>query len=92
MYGYELVKAIERSTGAELNFGEGCIYPILHKLEADGSLASERQSAGGRSRVVYQVTDTGRSRLKESTAEWQRVVAAIRLVLTGGEHEVPAFV
>lgn len=92
MYGYEIVKAIESATGAELSFGEGCIYPVLHKLEAEGSLNAERQTVGGRSRVVYQVTKAGDGRLEKSTAEWQRIADAIRLVLSGGEHEAPAFV
>src|SRR5437763_1744093 len=35
MYGYELVKDVERSSGNVLEFGEGCIYPILHRLEQD---------------------------------------------------------
>jgi PadR family transcriptional regulator, regulatory protein PadR len=36
MYGYELVQAIRAATGGALEFGEGCIYPILHRLEAVG--------------------------------------------------------
>ena len=34
MYGYELVQAIKEESHGELEFGEGCIYPLLHKLEA----------------------------------------------------------
>src|SRR4051812_50101409 len=62
MYGYELVKAIERSSGDVLEFGEGCIYPILHRLEKDGHLSSRRELVGGRSRVVYRITARGRKR------------------------------
>ena len=36
MHGYELVQAIRASTDHSFEFGEGCIYPILHRLEADG--------------------------------------------------------
>src|SRR5262249_49685904 len=63
MYGYELVRAIERSSGEVMSFGEGCIYPVLHRLEADGSLASQRETVQGRSRVVYRLTTAGRKRL-----------------------------
>ena len=48
MYGYELVRAIERSSQQVLEFGEGCIYPVLHRLEKEGCLTSRaKQSAGG---------------------------------------------
>ena len=56
MYGYELVQAIRAATGDRLEFGEGCIYPILHRLEAQGLLDSQRQAAAGRQRVVYRMT------------------------------------
>lgn len=38
MYGYELVQAIRQATNEELQFGEGCVYPILHRLESQGLL------------------------------------------------------
>ena len=47
MYGYELVQAIRQSTRGTLEFGEGCVYPILHRLEAEGLLASKRETVGG---------------------------------------------
>ena len=37
MYGYELVQGIRRATDGSLEFGEGCIYPILHRLESQGA-------------------------------------------------------
>ncbi len=59
MYGYELVRAIEQSTGQVLEFGEGCIYPVLHRLEKDEFLAARRETVNGRSRVVYRTTAAG---------------------------------
>ena len=59
MYGYELVQAIKEESSGALEFGEGCIYPLLHKLEARGDLSSRRLDVGGRSRVVYRVTSEG---------------------------------
>ena len=53
MYGYELVQAIGRPLAASLEFGEGCIYPILHRLEAKRLLVASRQTVAGRQRVVY---------------------------------------
>jgi PadR family transcriptional regulator, regulatory protein PadR len=81
MYGYELVRAIEQSTGQVLEFGEGCIYPVLHRLEKDALLASRRETVSGRSRVVYRPTAAGRKRLTGSTATWRSIVAAVNQVL-----------
>lgn len=85
-YGYELVQAIRQATGGILEFGEGCIYPILHRLEADGLLDGSRQTVGGRSRVVYRVTVQGAKRLAGTQGQWKRVVEAVEQVLRGGEH------
>lgn len=86
MYGYELVQAIRRSTGGTLEFGEGCVYPILHRLEADGLLDGKRETVGGRSRVVYCVTPKGAKRLANSAASWRKIVEAVAQALQGGEH------
>ncbi|HEY3968649.1 MAG TPA: PadR family transcriptional regulator [Planctomycetaceae bacterium] len=86
MYGYELVQAIRLQTNAALEFGEGCVYPILHRLESEGLLASRRETVGGRNRVVYRVTTKGANRFEESVATWRHVVGAVQSVLQGGSH------
>ncbi len=86
MYGYELVQAIRRSTHEGLEFGEGCVYPILHRLEAESLLKSRRESVAGRERVVYQVTAKGRAELTETVASWRQVVESISHALQGGER------
>jgi PadR family transcriptional regulator, regulatory protein PadR len=90
MYGYELVQAIRLSTGGVLEFGEGCVYPILHRLEADGLLGGRRETVGGRSRVVYRLTAKGSKRLAGSTVTWRKIVDAVQAALQGGEHAEPA--
>jgi PadR family transcriptional regulator PadR len=90
MYGYELVQAIHASTNGTLEFGEGCIYPILHRLEAEGMLSSKRETVAGRSRVIYRVTSKGSKKLATATTTWQQIVQAINHALQGGEHGQPA--
>ena len=87
MYGYELVQAIATESGGALAFGEGCIYPLLHKLEARGDLASRRLDVGGRSRVVYRVTPKGTKQRAASLAQWSEVVESVSRILQGGKHE-----
>ena len=90
MYGYELVQAIQAETGQTLSFGEGCIYPILHRLEHERLLAGRRESVGGRSRVVYRVTEAGQKRLDASSQRWSSVVRAVAQALWGESHGRPA--
>ena len=90
MHGYDLVQTIRQSSGLRLDFGEGCVYPILHRLEKQRLLSSERQAVGGRTRIVYRVTKQGLKRLAESRAAWQEIVSAVSAVLQGGDRDVPA--
>ena len=83
MHGYELVQALRAATSEALEFGEGCVYPILHRLEADGMLKCRREMAGGRSRLVYRVTARGERRLCESISLWTAVTQAITRALQG---------
>jgi PadR family transcriptional regulator PadR len=92
MYGYQLVQAIRQSTGGTLEFGEGCVYPILHRLEAEGLLSSKRETVAGRNRVVYRATAKGAKQLSHSTSTWQQIVAAINRALQGGERGEAALV
>jgi PadR family transcriptional regulator PadR len=87
MYGYELVQAIKDESSGTLEFGEGCIYPLLHKLEARGDLSSRRLDVGGRSRVVYRVTPKGTKQRAASMAQWSTVAEAVGRILQGGKHE-----
>jgi PadR family transcriptional regulator, regulatory protein PadR len=90
MYGYELVEAIRQSTAGQIEFGEGCVYPILHRLEAERLLVGRRENVGGRSRVVYRVVAKGSERLAGTTASWRNVVAAVDRAISGDKHGKPA--
>ena len=92
MYGYELVQAIRQATSGMLEFGEGCVYPILHRLEADGLLSSRRETVAGRSRVVYRITPQGSVRLAQTVGAWQQIVHTVNQALQGGTHGQPALV
>ena len=91
MYGYELVQGIQDTTSQTLKFGEGCVYPILHKLEEQGVLAGRREVVNGRSRVVYRVTKRGDRRLARSAAHWTRIVQAVNQILSGAQDGQPTF-
>ena len=87
MHGYELVQSIRRATNEVIEFGEGCVYPTVHRLEADGLLTSSRSSVAGRSRVVYRLSARGRKQLTTTRSTWEIVVAAIKQALEGDDDE-----
>jgi PadR family transcriptional regulator PadR len=84
MYGYEIVAAITEATGQVVTLKEGVVYPLLHGLERDGVLKTQRRPAGGRVRVYYALTAKGVRRLFELTDEWNRLQGAMQRALQGG--------
>ena len=86
MYGYELVRTIKLVTGEAISVGEGVIYPVLHSLEASGSLKAKRKPVNGRTRVYYSVTAKGQKRLKALVADWQRINSGVKAALGEVEH------
>lgn len=90
MHGYGVVQAVRSASGEQFDFGEGCIYPVLHRLERAGMLASTKEPAGKRTRIVYRVTAAGLARLERSAAVWADVVRAVNRVLQGGGDAEPA--
>ena len=84
MYGYEVVRAIRENTNAELDFAEGCIYPVLHGLEREGLVTTREQESAGRKRLYYSLTPAGSDRLTELTDEWARVNRSVGLILDWG--------
>ena len=68
-------------TRSALSFGEGCIYPYLHYLEAEKLASSRRRVVEGRNRNYYKLTARGRKRLEALASEWERVTACVALVM-----------
>jgi DNA-binding PadR family transcriptional regulator len=79
--GYEMVQAVNARTNGALVWSEGTLYPVLHKLEADGFVAAEWRDAtakeGGRPRRYYTLTRAGRRELKRRSAEWRTFATAM---------------
>ncbi len=80
-HGYAVIEQLRRRSGGVFDLPEGTIYPALHRLEADGLLASSWQTAGGRRRRVYKLTRRGRSALGERRGDWRLFAQAVDGVL-----------
>ncbi len=83
-HGYALIERLRKRSGGAFDLAEGTVYPILHRLEQAGLLASSWVDASGRRRRVYRLTRRGRNALDERRRDWQRYSRAGSLVLEGG--------
>lgn len=74
MHGYELAKEIKLRGADQLRLGEGTLYPLLHRLEAQGRLESDwAPSTRGKQRKVYRITPKGRRKLRDALADWREL-------------------
>ena len=83
MYGYQIVKALQEESAQKFNFGEGCVYPLLHYLEEEKLVSSRSAQVDGRSRFYYRCTARGQKRLAQLSSEFEQVVAGIALIQGG---------
>lgn len=82
MHGWAIAQRIRQMSAAELRVGQSALYPALHKLEQQGWIEAEwALSENNRRAKFYRLTSAGRKKLKAETAEWERLSAAISLVV-----------
>jgi PadR family transcriptional regulator, regulatory protein PadR len=80
MYGYEITQHVKELTKGKIDISEGSLYPILHKLEAEGILETEKVFLGKRVRKYYQITATGKIAIIEMTAELNDFINTLNLI------------
>jgi PadR family transcriptional regulator PadR len=82
LHGLAISQRLRARSADVLQVSHGSLYPALHKLEHQGLLRSEwRQSESGKRAKYYALTRAGAKRLDAELEEWQRLSAAISLVL-----------
>ncbi|MGB5942144.1 MAG: helix-turn-helix transcriptional regulator [Leeuwenhoekiella sp.] len=70
-YGYEIIQRVKELSNDEIAFGEGTLYPVLHKLEKKNLIEAHWKTADtGRKRKYYRITETGLSQLAEEKENW----------------------
>lgn len=80
-HGYAVIEQLKRRSEGAFDLAEGTVYPVLHRLEADGLLESSWSDAAGRRRRVYRLTRRGRAALATRRDEWRGFARAIEAVL-----------
>ena len=86
MYGYMLVKEIDRRSDGYFQLKEGTLYPALHRLERDGLVEGKWEEAKSRqSRRYYHITPLGSERLNCLRREWDLFTAAVNGITHSAE-------
>jgi len=71
-YGYAIIKRVTELSGGHLQWTDGMLYPVLHRLERNGHVAAKwGESDNGRKRKYYRITKDGRAQLATQRQQWQ---------------------
>jgi PadR family transcriptional regulator PadR len=84
MHGWAIALRIQQVSEKVLRVGQSALYPALHKLEQQGLIEAEwKPSENNRRAKYYSMTRTGRRTLAKEAEQWERLSAAISLVVSG---------
>ena len=78
-YGYAILQRVREVSRGQMEWTDGMLYPVLHRLERLGFIdARWEQAETGRKRKYYRITEAGQTQLAEEREQWQAVDAALR--------------
>ncbi len=78
-YGYAIIKRVEELSGGHLQWTDGMLYPVLHRLERQGWVSAKwSESDNGRKRKYYKITKDGRTELAAQRQQWKAVDGTLR--------------
>jgi len=91
-YGYALLKRVREVSDGELEWTDGMLYPLLHRLHRLGFVTTEWQTPPeGRRRRYYAISDEGRAALAEHKRQWVTVTRALGQVCGGRQGNIAPF-
>jgi transcriptional regulator len=89
LHGYGVLLRIRQISKDALEIPQGSLYPALYRLGHHGLITAEwGQSENNRRAKYYTLTATGRRRLREETAGWNRLASAMAAALSATSEEV----
>ncbi len=81
-HGWSIARRIQQVSGEVLQVQQGSLYPALHRLEQQGWIQAQWRASGtGRQAKFYSLTRAGRRQMEKELANWDRLSAAINLVV-----------
>jgi PadR family transcriptional regulator PadR len=82
MYGYQIIKELEKRSQGYFRFKEGTLYPALHRLEKAGMARGEWQTLpNGRQRRYYHITEKGLNILVAKRGQWLDFLTAMNRII-----------
>ena len=89
-YGYAILQRVRELSGGRMEWTDGMLYPVLHRLERLGYVEARWETAeSGRHRKYYRITSQGRVQLAEERKQWQAVDATLRGIWKAFTLHVP---
>jgi PadR family transcriptional regulator PadR len=90
-YGYAILQRVRELSAGSMEWTDGMLYPVLHRLERLGYVEARWEVAEtGRRRKYYGITSRGREQLEEERRQWKAVDATLRGIWQALVHPVPA--
>ncbi len=73
-YGYQIIQKVKQLSGGLMEWSDGMLYPVLHRLEKEKFIAADwKLSEEGRRRKYYSITPLGQEELRKEVKEWMGV-------------------
>jgi PadR family transcriptional regulator PadR len=83
LYGYQIIKDLEKQSRGYFLFKEGTLYPALHRLEKSGLIRSKWEKlSNGQERRYYYITEKGQQALIERLETWRDFYTAVNLIMS----------
>lgn len=80
-YGYQIIQQVKDISGGKLEWSDGMLYPVLHRLEKGGFIRSMwKLSEMGRMRKYYAITDIGIQEMEKVKNQWLDVHEALNIL------------
>jgi DNA-binding PadR family transcriptional regulator len=90
-YGYAILQRVRELSGGHMEWTDGMLYPVLHRLERLGHVKARWALAeSGRRRKYYRITAEGRAQLADERRQWQAVDATLRGIWRSLAGAIPA--
>ncbi|WP_029288408.1 PadR family transcriptional regulator [Cellulomonas sp. HZM] len=80
LHGYAILKRVAELSDGQMQWTDGMLYPLLHRLERNGWVSARWDAEAGRRRKHYALTAAGRDTLGQRQAQWDVVADALRQV------------
>ena len=81
MHGYAITRKVEELTAGKLKLTFGALYPILHKLEKEGSLVTASENFNNRIRIYYALTPKGHTVVVERIKELNEFIESLQRIV-----------